>query len=363
MEETIKKILDAKNDVQNLANFVLMHNLPQNLSKSINDKLSDIKDTSEPKLALDNLYKCFELLCFTISINEKLSEELSDSNFLKEIFLCEIQKKLDNIAYEIYNYAKSHITFQTEQEQEIRKTTDLTKLYNEFGINTDIFGGVNPEMLLPTEEYKEKPSVNATICEIGVKNTQNMVINVRSIVNSDYVKQNFANVNPNTGVIDKMVERYKILQNYPNKEKTTQILDSTNNEIFQQLDENVYRRLVHYPKNDYVHNLEFLPYNLAIVNFENKRILQMKKNEPKINKQIIMKDSLPGDIKNQVINKKKTVADGIFTVMYNEQMSDDEVLKLGIASGIIYDNMPKKEKQIAANFDQYINKRTLKKLF
>jgi len=369
MEKISKDIIDAATTIQELSAFITSFITDRELVNRIQQKLKVEKTTDygQAKIYLDNLYDVLELMCFVISERESSSIQIIESPYMKNIKLSDHFNSLDVIANDLYRMMKKNPELQSKDEKEIFKTTKIDDVYNNFGIETDVFGHLNAEFLLATEEYftKEQLPKDAAIVTINIKNTQNLVTNITKIIDRPYVDKHFPLMSDVTGVTDETLERYSVQKLYPKSEgiSTTSLGEKV---VYQQLGD-TYRKLIHYPEDDYVRNYDFIPTNMLLTNFENKRIMMLRQNVPKNKIHTPIKDEAFGLIKYNYVSKHKSMSDAAFMAMYNPNMTDEQVIKLGISSYTLQGNLPKDNtasgrKMIEKDFLKYVNRKAIRNL-
>lgn len=364
MESVAKDITDIYLEIQDLFAFVSNYvNNPQIISNiKFYMESSTVKNYDQAKKVLDGLYKVYEIITFVISEKDGAAQEIVEMSYFKNIKLGEILKKLDLIAHRLYTMAKKNPELETKAEKVIRSTTDITKLAKHFGIETDTFAFLNPEFLFPTEEICLSANLptGAKQVSIRIKNTQNLISTVKTLIDNNYVKEHYSNTTPTSGVSAETIERYSVLKEYPDVEQETSIIGLEDKEIYQKLDKNTFRKLTHYSENDYVRNYDFLPYNVQITNFENKRITMAKQYMPKNSLYKAISGSEIGSIKNNFVNKNQRMADAFFNGLYHENMTDEQVIKLGVAAYTFQQSLPDNKKIVIDTFPKFVNKRALR---
>jgi hypothetical protein len=369
MEKISKDIIDASITIQELSAFITSFITDKELVNRIQQKLKVEKTTDygQAKIYLNNLYDVLELMCFIISERESSSTQIIESPYMKNIKISDHFNSLDVIANDLYRMMKKNPELQSKDEKEIFKTTKIDDVYNNFGIETDVFGHLNAEFLLATEEYftKEQLPKGATIVALNIKNTQNLVTDITKIVDKVYVDKHFPLMNESTGVTDETLERYSVHKLYPDTEGIpTAPLDEK--VVYQQMGD-TYRKLIHYPEGDYVRNYDFIPANMMLTNFENKRIMMLRQNVPKNKLHSPIKDEAFGLIKYNYVSKHKSMADSAFMAMYNQNMTDEQVIKLGVSAFTLQGNLPKDNtasgrKMIEKDFLKYVNRKAIRNL-
>lgn len=361
MTDIIKKIIGFRNELNNFYLFATMYISDQGILENLKLMYDSITESSDPFEALSNLYKILDIICLVISEKEGSSEDISNTYVIRTTKIGEIYKQLDALSNEWYKYTKSRVTSQPDMEKEFRSKSSPGELLEPLGISGDLFDNVDPTLMMPTENYVTEPPAGAKVVVIDIKNTQNLIANIRNIVDAEYVKSKFPNMTTKSGVNEEMIRRYDVIKIYKKlKEEEPETIEQKDR-VFQKLSENSYRELVHYPESDYVRNREYAPLNNYITNFENKRILLRKQSE--VAKSTTADNALPGNIKHLFINEKKRLDDAIFLSIYKPEMSDDDVLRLGLFSATIKDHVPKNNEIVRTKFDSFINRKTLEKIF
>lgn len=361
MAELINKILEFKNEINTFYLSSITY-VPGN-SDELRNMFDSLDQNTDPVDALNKLYHILDVLFLMISEKQDSAGIIANTHIVKNVKLGEFYKKLDLFSHEHYVYAKSNITAQSQKESEFRLKTKPSELYEILGIRKDLFESVDPTHMMPTENYTQEPPKNAKIVVFLVKNTQNLLVNIKNIVDSKYAKYKFPNVTNKSGVNSETIERYSIIKTYDQPGQIEEEIIGKNDKVYQKITDNLYRELVHYPSYDYVRNIDYMPINNFLVNFENKRIMLMKQADVSEGQEVAIDNSLPGEIKQKFLNEKKRLDDAVFAAAYKPEMTDEEVLKLGMAAQNIQDNVPKNIKIVEAKFDSFINTYTLKKVF
>lgn len=361
MTNIAKQIIEFKNEINNFYLFSSMYIGEQSVQENIKFMFDAITETADSLMCLDNLYKILEIICLTISEKQGSSEEMSNTFVLRTTQIGELYKKLNLISHQLYVYDKSHPSKQPKEEQKLRSGNEIEDLYEYLGLDQDVFGSIDPTSMMPTENYVAEPPAGAKVVVFGVKNTQNLIANIRNVVDSDYAKDHFPNMTTKSGVSEEMIRRYDVIKIYPREKDVEPQIITGSDRVFQKLTTGLYRELVHYPKMDYVRNYKYEPINNHVTNFENKKIMLMRQSES--TQEALVENTLPGEIKHKFVNEKKRLDDSIFFTIYKPEMSDDEVLRLGLSAHLIQDSLPKNAKLIEAKFDSFINRQTLKKIF
>jgi hypothetical protein len=284
---------------------------------------------------------------------------------MKNIKLSNFFNTLDVIANDLYRMMKKNPELQSKQEKEIFKTTDVTDVYNSLGVEMNVFGQLNCEFMLPTEEYftKDQLPKDAVIATIGIKNTQNLVTNITKIIDKQYVDKHYPQMSDSTGVTPETLDRYNVYKHYPSTNGDNTVPLDTK-VVYQQMGD-IYRKLIHYPDSDYVRNFDYIPVNMLVTNFENKRIMMMRQNIPKSKIFSQVKEETFGLIKYNYVSKRKTMAESAFGALYDSGMSDEQVIKLGVSSYTLQQSLPSgkdSRKKVEKDFLKFVNRRAIRKL-
>lgn len=358
-------IQDTAMELQELFAFISSFITDNETVNKIQNLLKIEKSTDYKVLRkqIDDLYEVLELIAFTISEREGLSTQIIESPYMKNVKLSQLFNKLDMLSHQLYKHAKSNPELQTPKEKQIRLAKEPSQVYEPFELETDIFAQLNPEFLLPTEEYFTKTELpkNATIINIRIDNTQNLIVSTRKVLDKKYVDEHYPLMNADNGVTEDVLDRFKVLSEYPPSTGETTTIPLDIKEVYQDLG-NVYRKLIHYPPNDYVRNYDFLPINSLVTNFENKRITMLRQNIPKSRLYTPLKSETLGKIKNNFVNKRKPMSQSVFDAMYEDSMTDEQVTKLAISSFTLQESLPKDISLVKKDFDKLVNRRSIKKL-
>lgn len=222
---------------------------------------------------------------------------------------------------------------------------------------TELFKSCNTTFLQPADEIVTEVPKGATVISYDIKNCKNMVFNVRNILDADYVSNKYSSVNITTGVNELILDRFHLLVEYKLGKTLEYIVDvdPDKSEIYQQLDNGHYRRLINLKDQDRDYNL--INYNMAVVNYENKVMLAMRQTIPQVPKSISY-GTIIGKIKNNIYGEKRMkVSDAIFDAYVNPNLSDSEILQIAVSAQMYQDKVPRYTK--AADFDKFFNERDM----
>jgi hypothetical protein len=365
MDDINNKISEIKNEINNFYSFVSLYLANQIISDNIRRYFDEITPKLGPLQSLTKLYKICEIIFLVIAEKKGANEEIANTPMMRSTKLGELTKKLDAISHDWYTYCKSNIASQTELDQKIRMCKSADEVCEALDIGKNVFDEINPELYMPTENYVNEKGLptDAKIVTINVKNTQNLITTTKNIVDINYVKSRYPKLTPTSGVSEDSLSRYSIINVYPDVEPIPTPILAKNDRVFQKIDKDLYRELVNYPKNDYVRNIDYIPINNYVANFENKRIMLMRQSEVSAKDGNQIDDALPGEIRQKFNKQYRSIGEAAFWSLYNPRMSDTEVLKMGIGCNILQNSLPKNAKIIENKFYTYVNKQTLKKLF
>lgn len=362
MEKAIEKIISISIELQELFAFISSFTSDQELNEKVKKYIyiDNPIDFNTLMSSLNSLYSGLELMAFIISDKDGVSSQIVDSMYMKNVKIGDHLKKLDELANSLYRMAKKNPELETKSEKKVRSTTDIKQVYNELKLSANPFSFLNPEFLLPTEDLLDELPKNAVEVNINIKNTQHLISGLKKLINVDYVKQNYPTLQAESGVTTENLDRYPPLLRFPNVGETN-IIPLNSENVYQKLGDK-YRKLTHYPENDYVRNYDFLPMNTNITNFENKRITMCRQNIPKNKLYTPIEDKSIGLIKNNYANKNMTMADSIFKALYHENMTDEQVTKLGMGSYVVQGGLADNKAIVLSTFNRNINKNTMKKI-
>jgi hypothetical protein len=303
-------------------------------SESIEKKFE--QSEAKPYL-LDDI---FMELCYIINNSEY--KELAVSLSIRDFPFGEVNRELLDLLYKYYT------------ENKPSKVEDPADIFPEC---CRIFSQCNTTFLQPSDEIITKKNLpkNAKVISSNVPNCKNMIFNIRPILDEKYIEAKYPNLSYNTGVNSAILNRFAFMETYQlDKPKDNIIIDSLEN-IYQQLDDDSYRQLLN--SNSFGKDYNLINYNLFIVNWENKRIMAMR------SKHLQPKNSTDagvaiGKIKNNIYGEKKMrVADAIFSAYYNPNISDNDVLQIGISAQMYQEKMPRGIR--FEDFNKYFNEKDI----
>lgn len=223
---------------------------------------------------------------------------------------------------------------------------------------TELFTRCNATFLQPQDEILTEVPKGANVVDIAIKNCKNLVFNAKAILDDDYIRNNFPNINFNTGVNEQILKRFKLLVDYePATTDNSYVIDVDPDKeaIYQRLDKGHYRQLKNNPSQEADYNL--INYNMAVTNYENKVMLALRQTIPKPPK-AVSRGSIIGNIKNNIYGSKgMRVADAIFDAYNVPNLSDNEILQILVSAQMYQDKIPRHIR--AADFDKYFNERDM----
>lgn len=310
-------------------------------SESIEKKFE--QSDAKPYL-LDDI---FVELCYIINNSEY--KELAVSLSIRDFPFGEVNRELLDM---LYKYYKEHQTGKIEDPADI------------FPECCRIFSQCNVTFLQPSDNIVSKKELpkNAKVVSFNISNCKNMIFNIRPILDEKYIEAKYPNLSYNTGVNSAILDRFMFMETYQLDKPKDNIIQSScgltafsSEKIFQQLDDNNFRQLIN--SNSFGKDYNLINYNLFIVNWENKRIMAMR------SKHLQPKNSTDagvaiGKIKNNIYGEKKMrVADAIFSAYYNPNMSDNDVLQIGISAQMYQEKMPRGIR--FEDFNKYFNEKDI----
>jgi hypothetical protein len=305
---------ETKVKLQNKLEKLLTYLQPFLQDKS--EEISKLINEASP----DSLDSAFTTMCYYCNSNEEYADLGSNLSIAKFDF-GRTYRLLLKYLYEEYDKAEK---------------LDFEQIFPEC---SELFKNYNATMLLPTDIIVDKPPAGAIIVKFAVENCKNLIFDMNPLINKEYVKAKYGEVTDATGINNLIISRFKNVREYEeNTDENNYIIDKLSDNIYQKIDSKNYRKLINY--SDYSRNLDHLNYNIYICNWENKKILAMKKPMRK-DKASFNSTSILGIIKNNIYEKKMHVMPAVYNAVYNENMSDEDVLRLIYHAHVFGDKMPK----------------------
>lgn len=301
------------------------------------DDIARMIDESESKHYL--LDDAFIVLCYVINNGDY--PNISSSFSIRDFDFGELNRKLLTMIYEYF------------QSKHADEKVDPEHIFTD---KCDIFTECNTTFLQPTTNIVDASEVKgAKVVKFFIRNCRNMVFDVKSIIDDDYIKSRFDGLSSTTGVNSKIIKRFSFLREFePGKSKdedyiididasainsvnNTNGISGTGTKIYQKLDDKNYRELT----NNKIHEKDYslINYNLAVTNWENKRILATRRTIPKPIR-AINHDVIRGSIKTNIYEKGMRVSDAIFNSYKNPNMSDNDILQIAIGANMYQDKHP-----------------------
>jgi hypothetical protein len=277
-------------------------------------------DDSEDKHWL--LDEAFIAICYVINNSEYKS--MSTSFSIRDFDFGGLNRKLLELLYNCY--------------EELRDDSPPEEIFPE---QCRLFTECNTTFLQPGDKVVGEPPKGAKVVEFNFRNCRNMSFDVRSVLDGEYIKSEFAELTPTTGVGPKVIQRFDFLKEYKVGESSKYMIDGSpdDGEIYQKLDGEHYRKLTNskVQESDY----DLINYNMAIINWENKRILALRQTIPKPVRAVNF-DAIRGSIKSNMFDKNMKVSDAVFYSYINPNMSDNDVLQVLIGSQMYQDKIPRR---------------------
>jgi hypothetical protein len=275
----------------------------------------------------------FIVLCYVINNGDY--PNISSSFSIRDFDFGELNRKLLLLIYEYYE--SNHSTERVNPE-------DI------FTDQCNIFTECNTTFLQPTNNIVGVNEVKgAKVVKFYVRNCRNTVFDIKSIIDDEYIKSRFDGLSSTTGVNEKIIKRFSFFRDYEHGESSDKdfIIDAFSvksinstegntdgSKIYQKLDDKHYRELVNNPIHEKDYNL--INCNLAVTNWENKRILANRRTIPKPIR-AINHDVIRGSIKTNIYEKGMRISDAIFDSYKNPNMSDNDILQIAIGAHMYQD--------------------------
>jgi hypothetical protein len=298
-------------------------------SHIIDNKYRDIiekmfSDSSSKQYILDDI---FILLCYMINNSEM--KDLSTSFSIRDFDFGGMNRDLLDLLYDEYKKLPSE--------------TSPEKIFPEC---CELFTECNATLLVPSAEIVDSAK---KFVDISIKNCKNMIFDVKPLLDDNYVLSTYSDIKSTTGVNAKILERFDFMKIYEPIDEKSYIVDNRD-KLFQRLDNKHFREL----NNGKIHESDYdlINYNLFITNWENRRILALKRNYQKLPDSINI-TAVIGKIKNNIYGNRQKVADAIFDAYNSSNLSDDDVLQILISSWAYQDKIPRGIK--SEDFNKFFN--------
>lgn len=304
-----------------------------------------INDSGEKHYLLDD---AFIAICFII--NNSDYKNISTSFSIRDFDFGELNRKLLLLTYQ---YFEKHYTDKNDNPAAI------------FPDSCDYFTSCNTTFLQPSSDIVNKSTFDkningnndVNIVEFHIKNCRNMVFDIKTIIDDEFVQSQFSGMNVSTGVGEQVIRRFKFMNDYDAGSVTIDdnfIIDNMKKRVFQKLDNNNYRELTNskMQEKDY----ELINYNLAFTNWENKRILALRQTIPRVPRAVNL-DHIKGVIKSNLFDAGMSASDAILKAYYNQNMSDNDVLQIAIGAQMYQDKIPRNVRR--QDFDKYFSIRDM----
>lgn len=308
-----------------------------------NDMIEEMFAKSAEKVYL--LDDIFMMLCFMI--NNSDMKDISTSFSIRDFDIGGLNRDLLELNYEEY--------IKTRDRTMTAKGANPSDIFPECA---EIFTQCNTSFLIPSTNIVSDPapgksSGKTQVVNISVDNCTNMVFDVRPLLDDEFIKAKFGNIDNRTGVNAEVLNRFDFMKVYKNDKPSNEIIDDINSSrVYQQLDDKNYRELYNGKIHEKDYNL--INYNQFIVNWENRRILALRRNSYGAPKSINT-EAIIGKIKGNIYEKRLPIQDAIFEAYKNDNLSNDDILQILISACAYQDKIPRNVRM--ADFNKYFNGR------
>lgn len=306
------------------------------LNNDFVDKLIEKNESITIKNA-ENLDDIFINICYLINNNDNFSTNISFS--IRDYDFTDLNKKLLEMLYDIYLDKYQNLNIEPEKI---------------FTIKDELFPNYDASMLNLTNEIVDSIDNSASKVNIDVKNCKNIIFNTQALLDDEFIKSEFANLNFNTGINETVIKRFQFMEEFPDSGKDNRFVKNLNKDIYQNLSGGKYRKITNNKNPEF--DLELMDYNMFTTNWENRRIMALRKNF-NIPAKSFNIPTIVGKIKENIYNKKYRLDDAIFSAYYNINMNDSEILQVLIGAQIYKDKFPAGVK--IANFHKFFNERDI----
>jgi hypothetical protein len=308
------------------------------IDQKYSDTIEEMFGNSAEKIHL--LDDIFIMLCFMI--NNSNMKDLSTSFSIRDFDFGGLNRDLLELLYEEY---------QKSDKAAAVSGVDPAGIFPEC---VDIFTKCNTSFLIPSTDIISDAPKNAEVVNIAVPNCLNMVFDVRPLLDDEFIKAKFGNIDTRTGVNSTILDRFDFMKIYTNPKPSNEIIseDINSTKVYQQLDDKHVREL----RNGLIHEKDYnlINYNQFITNWENRRILALRRNYHGVPKSINT-GAIIGKIKGNIYDKRQRVQDAIFNAYKDDNLSNDDILQILISSCAYQDKLPRNVRMV--DFDKYFNGR------
>lgn len=325
--------------------------------EQIKEQLENLFLFCSPNISNKEIYNDInsEIQAITSDDSEK-NLELISSSYLKMNYLISQSEKDDNLkSLSIKNFDLGKLN----REILMAGNMYFNKMNSGLKPNIDkilpkcakLFSQINTEFLMPSDIIENK--ADGKIVEIVIPNCNNIIYNTVPVIDTKYVEEHYSDLNPNSGVCKKILERFQTIVQFPNLVPTNglHMIKSMDKKVYQKLADGKYRELKQYSDRDFAKNIDNIELNMYIVNWENKQICSQIRNY-QLPKQPV-NNAILGKIKNNIDQHRMRISDAVFNAYYTPAMSDEEVLSK-LAYSYSLDNSIKR-KDAKAYFSEYKN--------
>lgn len=331
---------------EQMENFILQlsqHMKAGEIVTEISERIKTVKESSDIK-SLDEVFesllelnKIFELICFTVNNETETSLSVAQTPLMTIINTGQLLRDFDMLMYEIYSAAKI-TNCENEWLKLVMETSDdgAAESFNKiFPESINIFGAINGIMLNPHPEIIDAVPKNAQILSISIPNTTNIITNIQGMIDPQFVKTNYPDLTPLTGLCPALIKRFNDEITFTGAKHEPTITGDIYDirDVYQYLGENggkkYYRKLDNYPDYDTTRNYGCLGLSVYTANMENKRLLMMRNIDKRIDSRVMSRDKM-GEISSQY-RMKKSLGGSVIDALMGDLTEEQNLKLLGYA--------------------------------
>jgi len=300
-------------------------------------KVEDINSIDDLFQSTADIIFAFEYMLFMMVYDSETSNSIGTSIVYEILNPGDIYTAADYAMYDIYEYV-AH----SDEEYKAKLLNLCKRIQVEHDLIDEVipdsqkyFADINATMLMTNEEILTKDQLpkGAKIVEINIPNTIMRTFSIRPLVDKNFIYEKFGKIIPDCGLSEEVVKRF----NYDNEYDTTDvkhkstipgdIYDINLYQYIGKLDgKKYYRKLEDFKENDVVRRYSKLGFNVFQTNFENKRLMLLKRVKKRVKKNIINKNVISNFKKNY--NQGQSLGAAIFNELYNPSMEDETIIRL-----------------------------------
>ena len=297
----------------------------------------DIKSIDDLFQSNADIIFAFEYMLFIMVYDAETSSSIGTSIVYEMLNPGDIYIAADYSMYDIYEYvAHSDEECKAKLLQLCKKIqTDHDQIDEVIPDSQKYFADINATMLMTDEEILTKDQLpkGAKIVEINIPNTIMRTFSIRPLIDRNFIRSKFGEIIPDCGLSEEIVKRFNYDKEYDTsdvKNKPTTPGDIFNITLYQYIGKldgkKRYRKLEDFKEHDIVRRYSKLGFNIFTTNFENKRLMLLKRVKKRVKKNIIDKNVMAKFKRNY--NSGQSLGAAIFNELYTPSMEDESIVRL-----------------------------------